>query len=98
MAPTAPVVHGSGGGCAVFVGDVDEHFDVFLGHYVSDGQILDVRTRARVFPHAQRGSSFARNVGSKQIVDLLVVNLVTGDFDVKLVLVKEEGVEAEVKK
>ena len=72
----APVVHGSCCCGAILVRDVDVHFHVLLRNDVSDGQILDVRTGAGVFAHAQCGSAFARNVRTEEIVDFFVVNFV----------------------
>ena len=86
MGAAAAFVHDGGGGGPVLVGHVDVDFDVLLGSYVAHGQVLDVRTGAGVFAHAQSGSALTRNVGPQQVVDLLVVDLVTRHFNFELIL------------
>ena len=83
---TTSVIHGRRRRGAVFVGDVDVHFDVFLRRDVTHGQVFHVGTGTGVFPRPQRRSTLAGNVGAEQIVDFFVVNLVAGDFDVELML------------
>ena len=87
VTPAASVVHGRGGGGAVFIRDVDVNFHVLLRRHVAHGQVLHVRSRAGVFTHAQSSRrALSGDRSAQKVVDLLVVDLVTGDFDIELTL------------